>query len=248
MAKRFDRAIVVGASSGIGEAIARQLHEEGSRLALLARRREELERVRDDLGGDVHVQPHDVREFETVPGLFDRLVEQLGGLDLLVYAAGAMPSVAEHEYDFDKDRRMVEVNLLGAMAWLNPTAAHMEARGTGTILGISSIAGVRGRRGNPGYGASKAGLSTYLEALRNRLDRYGVDVVTVNPGFVDTGMLDGLDGHPPGLAPIPATEAARQSLDLARRGPKEAFVPRRWSMVAGAVRAIPSPLFRRTNI
>ena len=83
---------------------------------------------------------------------------------------------------------MVAVNLLGAMAWMEPVAARFEAARAGTLVGISSIAGVRGRRGNPAYTATKAALTTYLEALRNRCSRYGVNVVTVKPGFVDTAM------------------------------------------------------------
>ena len=79
-----------------------------------------------------------------------------------------MPAVQENEYDFAKDRQMIEVNLLGAMAFGNLAAAHLEAQRSGTLLGISSVAGERGRRGNPGYGASKAGLTSYFESLRNR--------------------------------------------------------------------------------
>ncbi len=249
----FRRALIVGASSGIGEAIARELAGTGAHLALLARREAELERVATDLraqGAEVAVVPHDVTAYDEVPALFDRLVAELGGLDLLVYAAGVMPSVEEHEYAFPKDLAMVEVNLLGAMAWLNPAAAHMEAQRAGTLLGISSIAGVRGRRGNPGYAASKAALTTYLEALRNRLHRYGVHVVTIKPGFVDTRLFReaGLEGHPPGLAPISPEACARTSLALARRGPRESFVPWRWSLVAAIIRSVPSFLFRRTNI
>ncbi|MGM0577848.1 MAG: SDR family NAD(P)-dependent oxidoreductase [Myxococcota bacterium] len=249
--KRFETAIVVGASSGIGEAIARRLGADGAHVALLARRETELQRVADavrEAGGEATVVAHDVRDTDAVPELFDRLVEALGGLDLLVYASGAMPSVEEHEYDFAKERLMVEVNLLGAMAWLNPAAAHMEAARRGTLLGISSIAGERGRRGNPGYCTTKAALTTYLESLRNRLSRYGVDVVTVKPGFVETRMLEGMDGHPPGLAPIPADEAAGNALAMARKGPRSGFVPWRWSLVAFIIRHIPSFLFRRTNI
>lgn len=249
----FARAIVVGASSGIGAAVAKRLAREGATVGLVARRAERLESVGAEVeaaGGTAVLVEHDVTDYDSVPAAFDGLVAGLGGLDLIVYAAGAMPAVDEHEYAFEKDRQMVEVNLLGAMAWLNPAAAHMEAARSGVIVGISSIAGERGRRGNPGYGASKAALTVWLEGLRNKADRYGVRVVTVKPGFVDTEMFRsaGLEGTPPGLSPISADACAAKILAMARKGALSGFVPRRWGLVAMIISAIPSWLFRKTNV
>ena len=243
------RAIVVGASSGVGAEIARQLAASGANVALLGRREAELNEVAAGIAaggrGRAIVAAHDVRAFDDVPALFERLVAELGGLDLLVYAAGVMHAAEESHYDFARDRDMLEVNALGAMAWAAPAAAHFEARRAGTLLALSSIAGERGRRTNPGYTTSKAALSAYWEALRNRLSRYGVNVVTVKPGYVDTAMTRGM----PGLFWLisPAT-AARIILDTARRGGSpSAFVPWRWSLVAMIVRNLPSVLFRRLN-
>ena len=245
MSTVFTKAIVVGASSGIGEAIAKQLAASGATVAVLGRRAAELDRV---CAGSDRLKPyaHDVEAFDEVPALFERVVADLGGLDLLVYAAGVMPTVAEGEYSFDKDRQMMAVNVVGAMAWMNPAAARFEAARSGTLLGISSIAGERGRRANPGYTTSKAALTAYLEALRNRCSRYGVNVVTAKPGFVATAMTRGLGKL---LWIISPEEAARQSLALAARGSSASgFVPARWSLVAWVVRSIPSWLFRRTNV
>jgi NAD(P)-dependent dehydrogenase (short-subunit alcohol dehydrogenase family) len=248
MSGTFTKAIVVGASSGIGEAIAKRLSAEGASVALVARRKDELDRVKDGL---VHrdrafAYAHDVRSFDETPALFERIVADLGGLDVLVYAAGVMPKIDESEYDFDKDRQMVEVNLLGAMAWCNPAAARFEAARSGTIVGISSIAGERGRRGNPAYCTSKAALTTYLESLRNRLARYGVNIVTIKPGFVDTQMTHGMKGL---LWLISPSQAAETSLAIAHdtSGPV-VFVPARWGLVALIIRWIPSFVFRRLNI
>ena len=248
MAGVFQRAIVVGASSGIGEAMARQLAAQGCHVALIARREERLLSLKQELessGGVILTFAHDVTHFQEASGVFDRAVKDLGGLDLLVYAAGVMPSLEEHEYAFEKDRAMVETNLLGAMAWLNPASAHMEAQRSGVILGISSIAGERGRRANPAYCTSKAAMSTYLESLRNRLSRYGVRVVTIKPGFVRTAMTEGMGDL---LWIISAEEAARQSLNHARTSQGSHFVPARWSLVALVIRWIPSWLFRKMNI
>lgn len=249
MSVRFTRAIVVGASSGIGAAIAVELGREGAAVALLARRTAELAAVAqavEQAGGRALSYPHDVTDYDSVPGLLERIEGDLGGLDLVVYAAGVMPEVTEGEYDFGKDRRMIEVNLLGAMAWFDLAAARFEARRAGTLVGISSIAGERGRRGMPGYTTSKAALTVYLEALRNRVARYGVNVVTAKPGFVDTAMTRGKKGL---FWVVSPRAAAARILALARRGSgASGFVPARWGLVALVVRSIPSFLFRRLNI
>jgi len=245
----FHRAIIVGASSGIGEAIARQLAAEGTAVALVARRVDKLEGIAGDIrerGGQAHCLSNDVRESHTVASCFDEAVAALGGLDLLVYASGVMPSLEEHEYDFAKDQAMMETNVVGAMAWLNPAAALMEAQRSGTLMGISSIAGERGRRGNPAYCTSKAAFSTYLESLRNRLTRYGVSVVTIKPGFIQTPMTEHLGDELLWL--ITADEAARQILKVTRKGKLSAFIPARWGLVALIIRCIPSFIFRRLNI
>jgi NAD(P)-dependent dehydrogenase (short-subunit alcohol dehydrogenase family) len=245
MSTNFTKAVVIGASSGIGEAMAVRLARAGADVAIVARRQSELERVAGIVPGRLHPYPHDVADLDAVPLLLERIVADLGGLDTLVYAAGVMPRLDEGEYSFEKDRAMVTVNLLGAMAWMNLAAARFEAARSGNIVAISSIAGERGRRGNPGYCTSKAALSTYLESLRNRCTRYGVNVVTVKPGFVDTAMTRGLKGL---FWLVSADEAAEQALALARRGTSASgFVPARWGLVAMAVRWLPSSVFRRMN-
>jgi short-subunit dehydrogenase len=245
MKAALSRVVVVGASSGMGEAMARQLAAAGADVAIVARREGELTRLAGERPGKLHPYVHDVSNVDEVPALFERIERDLGKVDGLIYAAGVMPKLEESEYAFEKDRAMVTVNLLGAMAWMNQAAARFEAARTGTILGISSIAGERGRRGNPGYCTTKAALTTYLEALRNRCSRYGVNVVTIKPGFVDTAMTRGLKGL---FWLISAEKAAKISLALARKGKSGAgFVPSRWALVAFIVRSLPSFIFRKLN-
>jgi NAD(P)-dependent dehydrogenase (short-subunit alcohol dehydrogenase family) len=240
----FNTAIIVGASSGIGEAMVKRLAREGTRVAAVARRRSELERIASESGGNVLVYPHDVRDYDATPALFARILGDLGGCDLFVYNAGVMPRVEEGEYNFAKDREMIEVNLLAGVCWLDLAAAHMEAQRKGTLCGISSVAGDRGRRGNPAYHTSKAGLTTFMEALRNRLSRYGVQVVTVKPGPVDTAMTKGLKLP----LMINVEEAADGALALMRAGTGEGYVPAVWGPIMAVIRSIPSVVFRRTNI
>ncbi len=253
MSQSFRHAIVVGASSGMGAEIARQLAAGGTAVALLGRREEELRKVAAEITaacrGRALVRVHDVRRAESVPALLDELVRDLGGLDLLVYAAGIMHLPREGEYDAARDRAEVEVNLLGAMAWMAPVAAMFEARRAGTLVAISSTAGERGRRGFPAYSTSKAGLTTWMEALRNRISRYGVNVVTAKPGFVDTSLLDQVERKPRGALLTPAPRAASLILAAAKRGGSPSvFIPGRWWPIAMIVRHLPSFVFRRLNI
>jgi len=243
------KAIVVGASSGIGAAVVKELARRGWRVAALARREDLLRQVCDATSSDGRPAPapypHDVTRSEEVPGLFDRIVADLGGLDMVVYAAGVMPRIDDETYEFEKDRLVIEVNTLGCMAWLNCAARLFRAQGHGHVVGISSVAGDRGRRGYPAYNTSKAAMDTFLEALRNRLHRHGVRVTTIKPGFVDTAMTDDMEGL---FWVIGPEAAARAIVGAAEKGRHTRYVPRRWALVGLVIRNIPSFIFRRMNI
>lgn len=249
MSKPWQHAIIVGASSGIGEAIARQLASSGVRTALVARRAEELARIADELNEAAGAQvawafAHDVTDTGAVPALFQTICRELGGLDLIVYAAGVMPRIAPDEYPTETDIRTVQVNDLGAVAWLNEAAQRFGRAREGVIVGISSVAGDRGRYAFPVYSASKAFLNTYLEGLRNRIGRYGVAVVTIKPGPVDTPMTR---GQKMPLMISPQT-AAEKILRAAARRKREAYVPGIWRLIMAIIRAVPSWIFMRRNI
>jgi short-subunit dehydrogenase len=188
---------------------------------------------------------HDVKAIDEAPELVQEIARRLGGLDLVIYAAGAMPAVEIDEFDTAKDQEMLTVNLLGAVAWLNPVADRMARLGRGTIVGIGSVAGDRGRAPNPVYCTSKAGFHAYLEALRNRLAKLGVKVVTIKPGFVDTAMTRGKEGL---FWLISSDRAAEIILKKARRGAVSAYVPARWRLVMTIVRSIPSFIFSKLGI
>lgn len=244
------KAIVIGASSGIGAALVHELGHQGYQVAALARREAELTRLCETINaaiGTRRIYPyaHDVTDYEAVPALFQQIVRQLGGLDLVIYVAGVQPAIAPGEYNFEKDAAMVRVNLLGAMAWLNESAVRFERAKSGHIVGIGSIAGDRGRAAAPGYNTSKAALATYLEALRNRLSRHGVTVTTIKPGFVDTVLLE----NAPKTFWVIAPETAAQKIHRAIKKKRQvAYVPARWWLVGLIIRNIPSFIFRRLNI
>ena len=241
------RAIIVGASSGIGAALARCLAAEGYDLAVLARRADLLAVLCDEINsaaGEIRVisYAHDVTDFDSVPALLKTIIKELGGLDLFIYNSGiSIPSGMKH-FEFEKDRLVTEVNYLGALAWLNPVASIFCSMKTGQIVGISSVAGERGRVGNPSYNASKAALTCYLEALRNRLTRRGVHVLTVKPGYVLTDMVAGVK------TPLFAISPERAAADIAmaiRRRKQEIYTAPIWRLVMFVVRNIPSFVFRR---
>lgn len=240
-------ALVVGASSGIGAALVRELVRQGYRVAAVARRQAELDTLCQALNTG-HPAPralayvHDVTAYDDIPDLFQRIVRELGGLHLIIYNAGVMPAVGPNEYDFAKDKWQIEVNLLGAMAWLNQAAVRFQQAGRGRIVGISSVAGDRGRRGNPAYHTSKGALAIYLESLRNRLSQHGVSVTTIKPGFVQTEMLAGVAKT---FWVITPQTAAQQIIRAAQRGRATTYVPWQWSLVMLIIRHIPSLIFRR---
>ena len=246
----FRHALVIGASSGIGEALARRLAAGGARVALVARRAQQLDEIVASINATSGEQrayafAHDVRNAGEVPELLQRISSALGGLDLMVFAAGIQHRVAFDEFDVAKDQEMLAVNLAGAVAWLDPVADRFGRLKRGTIIGIGSVAGDRGRSANPAYNTSKAGLHTFLETIRNRIGRHGVRVVTVKPGFVDTAMNAGPGGA---LWRISADRAAEIILRAARRGRETVYVPARWRYLMWVIRSIPSCVFKRLRV
>ena len=245
------RGIIIGASDGLGAELARQLAREGYTLALLARRGELL----DSLCGEINqasnekrafAYPHNVAEYDKVPELLRKIVSDLGGLDLVVFLAGVnFPPGGIDKYNFDNDRQMIEINLIGAMAWLSPVAEIFQSAKAGQIVGIGSVAGDRGRVGNPGYNTSKAGLATYLEALRNRLTRHGVNVLTVKPGFLKTEMLKAAQGPTPFA--IDPEKAAKDILKAMQKRKQLIYTASIWRWIMLAIQHTPSFIFRRLS-
>lgn len=248
----WPRALVVGASSGIGESIARQLGRQGTQVALVSRRAERLEQICGEINsspaaGHARFWTHDVRSHDEVASLFQEIATELGGLDLVVYAAGIMPRLSIGEYPSDRDVETVDTNLTGAILWLNEAARRFAAARSGTIVGVSSIAGDRGRVANPVYNASKAALNTYLESLRNRLARRGVTVVTVRPGYVRTQQTENL-ALPRFLPVASSDEAARLILVAAAKGKRIAYIPRWWRIIGTVIRLVPAPVMEHINL
>jgi short-subunit dehydrogenase len=227
------------------------LAQEGFSLALLARRQEKLEALCSEINSSLNERrtiayAHDVTEFNKVPDLLRKVVADLGGLDLVIFVAGVnYPPGGIDRYNFENDRRMIEVNLIGAMAWLHPIAEMFQSAKAGQIVGVASVAGDRGRVGNPGYNTSKAGLATYLEALRNRLTRHGIHVLTVKPGFLKTGMLQAAQGATPFA--IEPSKAADDILKAMRKRKQVIYTASIWRWIMLVIQHTPSVIFRRLS-
>jgi short-subunit dehydrogenase len=245
------RAIIVGASGGIGAAVSCRLAQEGYTLAIVDLNEKALKSLCNEINqksGErrANYYVHSATEYDSVPGVLRSIVAELGGIDLFIYIAGVIHFPALDEYNFPEDRKMVEVNLLGAMAWLSQIAPLFKSMKSGQIVGVSSVAGDRGRIGNPGYNASKAGFTTYLEALRNRLTRHGVNVITIKPGMVKTNMLN-LPGAPRPMFAVNPEQAADLIWDAIRKRKQVAYVSGIWYWIMLVIRNVPSFIFRRLN-
>lgn len=240
---KYKHAIIVGASSGLGRELAYLLAEAGCKTAILS---PDEERLRFVAGKSPHMllpYVHNVCDTSGIPALFQQVTKDLGGLDLIIYCSGVMPEVGPQEYNFEKDKAMLDVNLTGAIAWLNQAATRFHETKSGTIVGIGSVAGDRGRCGQPVYNTTKAALATYLEALRNRLVKRGVRVVTIKPGPMQTEMTQHL--HLRG-AMLPLV-AAKKILKKSRKNGEHYLKPTH-KLLFAVIRMVPSPIFRRLKI
>ena len=245
------RAVIVGASSGIGASLAHKLAREGYSVALLARREKQLKVLCEEINkasGETRARyyVHNVTDYETIPDLLQRILSDLGGLDLFIYNTGIQNFVRLNEFNFAADREMLEINTIGALAWLNPVADMFQSLKAGHIVGISSVAGDRGRVGAPAYNTSKAALTTYLEALRNRLTRSGVSVLTVKPGFVETELLKAA-GAKRTFWVISPDQAAAGIWNAIKAHKQTVYVPGQWGLLMLVIRHIPSIIFRKLS-
>jgi short-subunit dehydrogenase len=246
-------ALILGASSGIGAALARELARQGYRLALVARNEAALAALANELNSEHAGSPQarsylsDMRVFDHAPMLFQRITEEMGGpLRLVTYVAGIMSNGKAGAWTFEEERAMVETNLLGAIRWLDLAAERFTHAGEGVIVGVSSVAGDRGRRGNSAYMASKAGLSTYLESLRYRLRGTGVRVVTIKPGYVTTPMT--ADLKLPQALTITPERAAKRIAQAAKKSSGVVYVPSYWAPIMWGIRQLPAAAMSRLPI
>ena len=242
--------LVVGATSAIGTAMAHRLAAAGFDLVLASRDGDELERHARDLairfGVRTQATIFDVTDFGSHAGLVTSAREQAEeGLEGIFLGQGVMPDGEEVAANPEIALSAIETNFSAAVSLVEHLIPHFEARGSGWICAVSSVAGDRGRPSNYLYGATKAALSTYLEGLRVRLGRAGIHVVDVRPGFVDTGLTWGR----PGLFLVASPErVARDAWRGIRRNRGVVYTPWFWRWFMAAIRWLPDPIYRRLDL
>jgi short-subunit dehydrogenase len=193
--------IITGASSGIGKELAHLYAMSGANIALTARRLENLQMIVRDFEssgakGKIICSALDVSDYEQNFQVIQKLIHDLGGIDLIILNAGISTTSSFGGRSFEADRKVIETNLIGAMAGIEAVLPSFKQQGSGQIVGISSVASFRGLPGSASYSASKAGLSTYMEALRGEVSSHGIDVTVIHPGFIDTPINNQMRSRP----------------------------------------------------
>jgi short-subunit dehydrogenase len=239
------KVFLTGASSGLGEALARVYAGQGATLGLVARREAELDRLARDLApATVATYAADVRAPDAMKRAGDDFVARFGAPDLVIGNAGISRGVlTDHIEDLDAFRRVLETNVLGLAHTFHPFIAPMTATGGGALVGIASVAGFRGLPGSGAYCGSKSAAITYLESLRVELRPRGVAVLTICPGFIATPLTrKNPYGMPFLLQPDDAARRIARAIAQRRRF---AVVPWPMAIASRLYRALPRPLFDR---
>ena len=240
---------IVGASSRIAQALVRHYASQGASVAAVARDLEEAERVAADarvrFGVRAVAYAVDATETATHAALIAQIEADLGPLDVGVVAVGEMGDQAESVSDPEAARRVMDVNYVGAASLSEAFVSAMAARGHGAVVGLSSVAGERGRQSNYVYGSAKGAYTLYLDGLRARAFKLGVRVVTVKLGFIDTRMTFGLKTK----IPIASPDAAALAIaSAAERGTESLYYPPFWAPVMAVIRTIPAGVFKRLSL
>jgi len=239
--------LIIGAKSDIAKEVARVYAKNGFSLYLAAREIETLSGFANDIklrnSVDVQLKEFDMVDFENHQSFYDALEPKPNGV---IVVAGYMAEQKECENDFAKTLQTINVNYTGAVSILNIITNDFEKRKDGFIIGVSSVAGDRGRKANYIYGSSKAAFSAYLSGLRNRLYSSNVQVLTVKPGFVATKMTAGLD-LPAKLTAQPE-DVALDIFEAQQKGKDVIYTKAKWRLIMLIIKHIPEFIFKKLSI
>ena len=240
--------VIVGATSSMAKALTRDLAERGAGLILAGRDMDDLAASASDAIGRgaafAEAMAIDMRSPESFGPIYDRMGREDGSLNAAVFV-GSMPSQSDIDQDLSLVDGVIADSHTGPARFLQGLAPMLEDRGSGTIVGVGSVAGDRGRIGNYVYGSAKAGFATYLSGLRNRLTRAGGHVVTVKPGFVDTAMTWGIEGM--FLVASPDKVAADIMRAVTKRR-NTIYTPFFWRYIMLIIQHIPEFIFKKMSI
>ncbi len=244
------KVALLGGTKGIGRALGRLLSDKGHRVCLLGRDLDDLKRSAGDMQvrarakEDIPVAECDLERPETFETALTSAEESLEGLDAVVVTAGMFATQDKLESDVDLARKLLTVNFANTVTFCERARRRLLERGGGKLCVFSSVAGERGRKPVVLYGASKAGLSAYLEGLDHKFRDRGLETICVKPGFVKTGMTAGLPEPP--FAGEPEA-VARDVLKALERGAPEIYSPPIWRYIMLVIRNLPRFVMRRIN-
>jgi len=235
------KAIVIGASSGIGRELAKILSRNQYVVGIMARRVQLLHELRNDAEDTFFVQEIDVANAESAMEILTKFIKKMGGADLIVISAGT--GDLNNNLSWPLENEAIQTNVTGFAALVNVAMHHFTQRGSGHLVGISSIAALRGGRESPAYNASKAFESNYLEGVRQKVRKSGlpITITDIKPGFVKTAMAKG-DGIFWAAEP---DKAAKQIYDVIKRRKSSAYITRRWVLVAWLMKLLPGFIYER---
>lgn len=246
------RILVLGATSGIAEASIRLWALRGESLFLVARNAERLAAVAADArtrgARFVETAVTDLDNTDLHPELLAHAINALGGMDVAYLALGVLGDQARAERDFGETGSILHTNFVAPVSLLTWLGNYCAQRHAGTLAVLSSVAGDRGRRSNYIYGSSKAGLTTFVAGLRNRVDRDGVRVLTIKPGPVKTAMTQGMKGESKFADVNKVAASIVKAIDRGRKGGDVLYVPGIWRYIMTAVRAIPERRFKGMDL
>jgi short-subunit dehydrogenase len=235
------KAIVMGASSGMGKELARILSTNNYIVGLAARRLNLLEELQKELPGKSYIKQIDISRFAEADKAFRELIADMDGIDLVIISSGYGDINPQLKWEIDKET--IDVNVAGFTLIADIAFQYFMEKGKGHLAAISSVAALRGNRSDPAYSASKAYVSNYLEGLRQRTlrSRKPITITDLKPGFVKTPMSKG--GKLFWLAT--AEEAAEQIFDAIRGKKKLAYITKRWRLIAWILKVAPDWLYNK---
>lgn len=243
------KVLIIGATSAIAEAAARKFASRGDQLFLLARNAERLDSLLQDLrvrgAASAQGAAFDANTMHEHERLLSEALAALGTLDIVLIAHGTLGDQKACESSVDLTLQELQTNALSVIALLTRLANHFELQKHGSIAVISSVAGDRGRQSNYVYGTAKGALTLFLQGLRNRLSRSGVQVLTIKPGFVDTPMTATFPKGPLWASP---EKVASDILGALNKRRDVLYTPGFWRLIMLIIRAIPEAIFKRLSL
>jgi short-subunit dehydrogenase len=238
------KVIIIGATSGIGLALARQYAAEGHLVGATGRRLALLEDLKTQAQGDIRIRQHDVAAPNQISVVED-LVAELGGVDVLIYNSGI--GIFNKKLEFEPERDTIAVNVTGFVETATWAYRYFRNLGGGHIVGVSSVAAIRGTGTAPAYGASKSFISSYMEGLRQKAthEKKAIFVTDIRPGFVDTPMT----AQNKGMFWVASSERAAQQIVAAIAARKRvAYITKRWRLVALLMRLMPRGMYEKGGL